>query len=310
MRNKRGQDQYGLLWINKGDTFALGTDGAFYGTVVTVCKEPFAVAMRERWPKWAPAAVEWLFIVAVNTMRRDQRGLGVNVITTCVLDHLLGIAHGLVVKAQAQGHGGKAWEHYGLVWSNKGDSFPLGTDDAFYRKLQVHCAPPFKRTLRKRWPLLRPQELDGMWSDALHTLLENQMRKGVNGLSCSVLTYLNAIGHNLASKAYREAKRTVRSDDALLDQVAGAFVDNVEAEMRHARLVAVMRELLPLLRAKDQQLLRLYYFKDRSMAEIASEVGIASAGAAKKAKCLAQKKLGSLIAKRWHEEDGWRPQAA
>ena len=67
---------------------------------------------------------------------------------------------------------------------------------------------------------------------------------------------------------------------------------------------------VPLLCAKDQQLLRLYYFKDRSMAEIASEVGIASAGAAKKAKCLALKKLRENIVQRWSEEDGWRPQAA
>lgn len=81
-------------------------------------------------------------------------------------------------------------------------------------------------------------------------------------------------------------------------------MDNVELELRHARLLGVLHETVLLLRKKDHQLLHLYYYKDRSMEEIASETHIASAGAAKKAKCLAQKKLREIIVQHWNEEGG------
>lgn len=154
---------------------------------------------------------------------------------------------------------------------------------------------PFVKWARKKFGLREVDALD-VYQEAIMAFVRHQGHQG-NALHCEPSTFLFAIGRNLALKHIRNRGR--QSDVDLGDaDLAGQLNDPevlLDAERDHA--CQVIQDGLAALSDRQREVLRLYYFEEKSMAEIAVIMGYNNADVAKKMKYEGFRKLSSLVAK-------------
>ncbi|HEY2418629.1 MAG TPA: sigma-70 family RNA polymerase sigma factor [Steroidobacteraceae bacterium] len=87
----------------------------------------------------------------------------------------------------------------------------------------------------------------------------------------SLSSWIYAITRNrcLTALERRRAQLAVSDDDAELDQQAAPEMESPEADERSAQL----RELIDLLPERARRTLTLFYFEERSVSEVASQLG-------------------------------------
>ncbi|MFN8350182.1 MAG: sigma-70 family RNA polymerase sigma factor [Flavobacteriales bacterium] len=141
---------------------------------------------------------------------------------------------------------------------------------------------------------LSEEEALDIYQEATVAFVRNVRSGKLDDLLCEPSTYLFAIGRNLALKSLRvqrHAGRTAAME--ALDAVAPEH-ERLEDEL-HAQ--HVLAQGMGLLTEKERQVLRLYYFEERSMTDIAQIMGYNNADVAKKMKYVSFRKLAALITK-------------
>jgi len=139
------------------------------------------------------------------------------------------------------------------------------------------------------------QDALDLYQDAVVGFVRNVRDGRLDPAACTPATYLFAIGRNLALKRLRDGKRTVAPDE-LDDELLSvpADLDELMREEHHQYLV---RNGMARLSDREREIIRLYYFEERSMAEIASLMGYKNADVAKKMKHVGFQKLAEFIGK-------------
>lgn len=166
--------------------------------------------------------------------------------------------------------------------------------DAEIERIYLHHRPVFKAWVLKQFGLRDEEALD-VYQEAIVAFVRNVRNGKYDPTSCEPSTYLFAIGRNLALKAIRAQRISGRT--ALIAAVEPMHVPEYErmADELHERVL--IEGGLARLSEREQQILRLYYFEDRSMAEIADIMGYNNADVAKKMKYMSFRKLAALITK-------------
>lgn len=159
--------------------------------------------------------------------------------------------------------------------------------DAQHRK-------PFLRWVKRRFGISEADAQD-VYQESVTAFAQRETQNEGGELECQPSTFLYAIGRNQTLKLIRSRKGNENSTIEL-DSAGGLFeLPEVESlfDMEHAR--TVVREGLARLTERQREVLRLYYYEERSMQEIATVMGYNNADVAKKMKYEGLKKLSTLI---------------
>ncbi|MBK6369393.1 MAG: sigma-70 family RNA polymerase sigma factor [Flavobacteriales bacterium] len=119
----------------------------------------------------------------------------------------------------------------------------------------------------------------------------------VHGLDidCEPSTFLYAVGRNQSLKFLRSRKSNLTNSLKAINSNALAEQPEVDAMFESEHNRALIREGLARLTERQREVLRLYYFEERSMQEVATIMGYNNADVAKKMKYEGLKKLSMLI---------------
>ena len=153
---------------------------------------------------------------------------------------------------------------------------------------------PFLGWSAKQFKLGGEDALD-IYQEAMIAFVRNVRSGKVAELDCEPSTYLFAIGRNIALKHLRTRKGfELSTGHAVLEPSQNAEHDTLSDELHAQELIARGMHHLT---EKEREVLRLYYFEDRSMTEIAEVMGYNNADVAKKMKYVSFRKLAALITK-------------
>ena len=124
------------------------------------------------------------------------------------------------------------------------------------------------------------------------TVWNNYRAKKINDLNCTLDTYLYSVCRN---KWLNELRRRGKSSLKLINEAIAEQIPNeseVDMLIENEAKIKVIENGLTSLGDTCQKVLRLFYYENRSMEEIASQTGLSSENAAKtkKYKCLQQLK--------------------
>lgn len=142
---------------------------------------------------------------------------------------------------------------------------------------------------------LGAQDALDLYQDAIVVFVRNVRVGRLDLAACTPPTYLFAIGRNLALKRLRDGKRTLAPDE--LDDELLSVPADLDELMREEHDQYLVRKGLARLSDREREIIRLYYFEERSMAEIASLMGYKNADVAKKMKHVSFQKLAEFIGK-------------
>lgn len=152
--------------------------------------------------------------------------------------------------------------------------------------------PAFKAWAAKNFGLTEADALD-VYQEATVAFVRNVRLGKLDTTACEPSTYLFAIGRNLALNHIRLNNSRSGSGILSVHEPAQAPEQDLNAEEEHS-LHLISRGMAKL-SMKEQEVLRLYYFEDRSMAQIAKIMGYNNADVAKKMKYVSFRKLAALI---------------
>lgn len=140
----------------------------------------------------------------------------------------------------------------------------------------------FSRKYSKDGDLIR-----SIYQDTVLILIENAQKGKLDGLKSSLKTYLYAIGKNLVLQSLRQNGRYEVWDEANLE----GLVWEEEAETDQ-ELIGLLRSQFQKLGQKCQEVLGLFYYRDKSLEEIQQLLGYESKDVVKsqKSRCLKQLK--------------------
>jgi RNA polymerase sigma factor (sigma-70 family) len=146
---------------------------------------------------------------------------------------------------------------------------------------------------------LRDKDPDDVLQEGI-ILLDEMVRSGRFRAECRVETFLLGICKNLIRDSVKKVNRIVlkdeipdsafKSEDALAD-----FMETFEQVHAENRRDVALHDAIKQLTEKCQDALRLYYFEQKSMAEVAEMRNLANAEQAKKAVFRCRESLRSLI---------------
>ncbi len=162
------------------------------------------------------------------------------------------------------------------------------------RSLDAQHRKPFLRWVKRRFGISEADAQD-VYQDSVIAFAQREAENDDSELECQPSTFLYAIGRNQTLKLIR-SRKDQDSGSADLDTADGLFeLPDVESlfDMEHAR--TVVREGLAKLTERQREVLRLYYYEERSMQEIATIMGYNNADVAKKMKYEGLKKLSTVI---------------
>ncbi|MCC6939933.1 MAG: sigma-70 family RNA polymerase sigma factor [Flavobacteriales bacterium] len=159
--------------------------------------------------------------------------------------------------------------------------------DAQHRK-------PFLRWVKRRFGISEADAQD-VYQDSVTAFAQREAKNYDSELECQPSTFLYAIGRNQTLKLIRSRKA---SNGGTIDaETSNSLFELPDVEsmfdMEHAR--TVVREGLARLSERQREVLRLYYFEERTMQEIAEIMGYNNANVAKKMKYEGLKKLSTVI---------------
>lgn len=151
---------------------------------------------------------------------------------------------------------------------------------------------PFLRWVKQRFGISEADAED-VYQESVTAYSQRPKHDGDAELDCQPSTFLYAIGRNQTLKLIRSRKTTGNVDVDLADDLFELPEVDSFFNMEHAR--SVVREGLAQLTERQREVLRLYYYEERSMQEIAAIMGYNNADVAKKMKYEGLKKLSTLV---------------
>lgn len=134
-----------------------------------------------------------------------------------------------------------------------------------------------------------------VFQDSILIFNENILSGRLTELTSDVKTYLFAIGKYQILNLKRKSVKTsnLYSDSAIKENP----FEMAEENKRQTELNEIVKQVMKELPEKDQKILELFYYKDKSLEQIAGELGYANANVVKKKKSLIMKKLGEQVMK-------------
>ncbi len=152
----------------------------------------------------------------------------------------------------------------------------------------------FVRFLAQYYPI--QSDLDSLYSDAVLVFIEKLAQPSFR-LTCTIQTYLNAIGKNQLFKMInREKEKSSLPDDFdSSDWLEDLELDGVSPE-EYAVFTQVFQQMAEA-RSKCYQLFQLFYYQNLSMLEIALELGYSTEANARNQKYRCLLRLKEHIAK-------------
>ncbi len=168
----------------------------------------------------------------------------------------------------------------------------VAMSDSDIQALYTEHRKPFLRWVKQRFGISEADAED-VYQDSVTAYSQRPKQDGDAELDCQPSTFLYAIGRNQTLKLIRSRKSNGNVDFDLADDLFE--LPEVESlfNMEHAR--SVVREGLAQLTERQREVLRLYYYEERSMQEIAATMGYNNADVAKKMKYEGLKKLSMLV---------------
>lgn len=138
-----------------------------------------------------------------------------------------------------------------------------------------------------RYGLGQDQNLD-VYQDAIIALCENAQKGHLDNISSSLKTYLFSIGKYMIFAKLRKKKRI--NEFANIDEFEGEWEDY--SEERQDKDIQLLRESIPKLGKKCQEILKLFYYKEYNLDEITQLMKYNNKNVAKsqKARCIKQLK--------------------
>lgn len=152
----------------------------------------------------------------------------------------------------------------------------------------------FTAWVGRRFKIAKLDALD-LYQEAVVVFVRNVRNGKLDPNACAPATYLYAIGRNLALKRLRDGKETITHDE--LDAEPPNGPTSLDGLIRDEHDQHLVRHGMARLTEREQEILRLYYFEERSMADIAAIMGYKNADVAKKMKHMSLRKLAELIGK-------------
>lgn len=163
--------------------------------------------------------------------------------------------------------------------------------DQEIERVYLNHRAAFKAWARKNFGLDENDALD-VYQEATMAFVRNVRSGKLDPSLGEPSTYLFAIGRNLALKHLRQRKHVVGDPTLRIEPTTPAEPEEL-AQQEHA--LHLVNTGMAQLTEKEQQVLRLYYFEERSMAEIACIMGYSGAEVAKKTKYIGFRKLAALL---------------
>lgn len=143
---------------------------------------------------------------------------------------------------------------------------------------------------------VREEDAKDIFQDVITAFYFNVKEERLVSLDCDIRTYLYAIGKY---KIINHQKKSARTVNLPLSQLINEDKQENMAEKKHDddHTKEVIKQNLEKLPEKDRKILELYYFENKSMQEIADELGYKNANVAKKMKFESFKKLAEIFKK-------------
>lgn len=167
----------------------------------------------------------------------------------------------------------------------------------WYLKLQT----PFLRQLTSKYPALTIFDAENIYQDTF-LAVQNNLLEGRIKEDTSWSSYIMTIGLNMASKAYRKIGKTDSADDGFDNDGEGSksktarevekLVKNLSEEetplYENEEALSLLGDELTHTPEPCSSIIRLFYYEDMSMDEIAEKIGYrnASTAKAKKSQCM------------------------
>lgn len=131
------------------------------------------------------------------------------------------------------------------------------------------------------------EDAEDLFQESMMILYE-KLRQPDFVLRCQLGTYLFAVGRNLWHKRRAEIQRNHSSADILLEGLDGEIEEDLKSFRDKEAQFDRLEQALDQLGSPCNQLLRAFYYADKSMETIAQEAGYTNANNAKtqKYKCL------------------------
>ena len=167
----------------------------------------------------------------------------------------------------------------------------------WYLKLQT----PFLRQLTSKYPALTIFDAENIYQDTF-LAVQNNLLEGRIKEDTSWSSYIMTIGLNMASKAYRKTGKTDSADDGFANDGEGSksktarevekLVKNLSEEetplYENEEALSLLGDELTHTPEPCGSIIRLFYYTNMSMDEIATKIGYknATTAKAKKSQCM------------------------
>jgi RNA polymerase sigma-70 factor (ECF subfamily) len=166
-------------------------------------------------------------------------------------------------------------------------------DDSWINDCYREFKGPFVAWVRKKF-LVSTETAEEIFQSSLVTLYENVVNGKLTTFTSSVKTYLFAIGKN---KGFDFTRRSNKHKDLSVAEftLAGGILNDDMADDPFEKKLSILSEALQQIGDPCRTLFRLFYFENRSWAEIASMLGYSTDNSAKNMKYKCMDKIRVIV---------------
>lgn len=167
-------------------------------------------------------------------------------------------------------------------------------DHDWYRALYVQHRGAFVKWARRSYGVEEAEARDA-FQEAVIVLYRKAGSGGLEGLNCSVRTYLFAVGRNHLLTRMRVLRRRVDLHEEQHGIPDEALATNGMEEQEKEATAELVRQRLAELKPDDRRVLELYYLEGKDMDAVAAALGLKNRNVAKKKKHFALQRLINLV---------------
>ena len=142
---------------------------------------------------------------------------------------------------------------------------------------------------------LSREDAKDIFQDSVIAFYNNIIEERITELTCDSRTYLFTIAKFKAINFIKRSSRNINLSMPQLINDYNSTEDMADKKDNDEHIRETLKEHLNLLSDKERRILEMYYFEDKSMKEIAAQLGYKNENVAKKMKFESFKKLAQLI---------------
>lgn len=167
-----------------------------------------------------------------------------------------------------------------------------GNEDALVRVYLRH-KPEFMRWASKTFNLSQ-EECEDIYQDTILVFRKNIVSERLTELSSSIKTYLFAIGRNLALKRIQTSARHI-SDNLIEKEQNPHLTESTDEIITRDEQQQLISSMINKLNEPNRSILKMYYYQNLSMKEIAEKLNYKNDKVVKAQKVRCMKALKKMI---------------